>query len=88
MPLGLSPTLLLALLPYPLGIGSPLRYAKRIMPISFKIGPFGSWVGIPLGRAGVSGGIIIRARIIRLRSRSFLPKEGKKLEGLSVHLVR
>ena len=34
-----------------------------------------------------SGGIIIRARIIRLRSKSFLLREGKKLEGLSVHLV-
>ena len=58
------------------------------MPVSFKIGLFGSWVGIPLRKVGVSGGIIIWARIIRLHSKSFLPKEGKKLEGLSVHLVR
>ena len=58
------------------------------MPISFKIGLFGLWVGIPLGKVGVSGGIIIRARIIRLRSRLFMLKEGKKLEGLSVHMVR
>ena len=58
------------------------------MPISFKIGLFGSWVGIPPGMVGMSDGIIIRARIIRPRSRSFLPKEGKKLEGLLVHLVR
>ena len=36
----------------------------------------------------VSGGIIIWARIIRLHSKSFPPKEGKKLGGLSVHLVR
>ena len=47
------------------------------MPISFKIGLFGSWVGIPLGKVGVSGGIIIRARIIRLRSRLFMLKEGR-----------
>ena len=50
------------------------------MPISLKIGLFGSWVGIPLGMVGVSGGIIIRERIIRLRSESFLLKEGRNWE--------
>ena len=59
-----------------------------IMPISLKIGLFGSWVGIPLGMVRVSDGIIIRARVIRLRSKSFMLKEGKKLEELSVDLVR
>ena len=39
------------------------------------------------GDGGI-GGIIIWAKIIRLRSRLFMLKEGKKLEGFSADLVR